>query len=50
MHTPARPRFVPPPYQDSAESGRLILRDGTTAHVVALSVVSGDDARRSFLA
>src|SRR5262249_3131933 len=28
-----RPRFVPPPYQDSAEAGRLILRDGTTAHI-----------------
>jgi acetyl coenzyme A synthetase (ADP forming)-like protein len=28
-----KPRFVPPPYQDAAESGRLILRDGTTAHV-----------------
>src|SRR5436190_21202509 len=28
-----RPRFVPPPYQDSAGTGRLILRDGTTAHV-----------------
>jgi acetyl coenzyme A synthetase (ADP forming)-like protein len=28
-----RPRFLPPPYQDSAESGRLILRDGTTARV-----------------
>lgn len=28
-----RPRYLPPPYQDSVESGRLILRDGTTAHV-----------------
>ena len=27
------PRYVPVPYQDSAESGRLILRDGTTATV-----------------
>jgi acyl-CoA synthetase (NDP forming) len=27
------PRFVPVPYQDSAEAGRLILRDGTTANV-----------------
>jgi acetyl coenzyme A synthetase (ADP forming)-like protein len=33
MKLPVRPRFVPPPYQDSAESGRLILRDGTTASV-----------------
>ncbi len=29
--TSARPRFVPVPFQDSVESGRLILRDGTTA-------------------
>ncbi|HEX2928402.1 MAG TPA: GNAT family N-acetyltransferase, partial [Candidatus Binatia bacterium] len=28
-----RPRYLPAPYQDSAESGRLILRDGTTATV-----------------
>ena len=32
MRGPIRPRFVPPPYQDS-ESGRLVLRDGSTAHV-----------------
>ena len=31
--TPVRPLYVPPPYQDSAESGRLILRDGTTAAI-----------------
>lgn len=37
---PARPLYVPPPYQDSAESGRLILRDGTTATVY---VASADD-------
>src|SRR5262245_50526494 len=30
---PVRPRFVPPPYQDAPESGRLILRDGSTAQV-----------------
>ncbi|MCS6852973.1 MAG: GNAT family N-acetyltransferase [Gemmataceae bacterium] len=28
-----QPRFVPPPYQDRLESGRLILRDGTTAEL-----------------
>ena len=33
MPNPVRPRFVPPPYQDSAEAGRLILRDGSTAQV-----------------
>jgi acetyl coenzyme A synthetase (ADP forming)-like protein len=27
------PRYVPPPYQDAMEAGRLILRDGSTAHV-----------------
>ena len=30
---PIPSRFVPAPYQDSAESGRLILRDGSTAFV-----------------
>jgi acetyl coenzyme A synthetase (ADP forming)-like protein len=28
-----RPRYLPPPLQDSAESGRLILRDGSTAQL-----------------
>ena len=28
-----RPLYLPPPYQDSAESGRVILRDGTTASI-----------------
>src|SRR6185503_18986194 len=27
------PRYLPVPYQDSAEAGRLILRDGSTATV-----------------
>jgi hypothetical protein len=30
---PVRPRYVPPPYQDAAEAGQLILRDGSTAQV-----------------
>ncbi len=30
---PTRPLYVPPPYQDSAERGRVILRDGTTATI-----------------
>ena len=38
---PTRPLYVPPPYQDSAERGRLILRDGTTATV---HVATPDDA------
>ncbi len=29
----ARPRYLPLPYQDAPESGRLILRDGSTATV-----------------
>jgi acetyl coenzyme A synthetase (ADP forming)-like protein len=33
MKTPIRPRYLPPPYQDTAEAGRLLLRDGTTAQV-----------------
>jgi acetyl coenzyme A synthetase (ADP forming)-like protein len=33
MQARVRPRFVAPPYQDSAEAGRLILRDGSTATV-----------------
>jgi acetyl coenzyme A synthetase (ADP forming)-like protein len=28
-----RPLFVPPPYQDALEAGRLILRDGSTAYI-----------------
>ena len=28
-----KPRFVPTPYQDSPRSGRLILRDGSTANI-----------------
>jgi len=33
MTLAVRPRFVPIPYQDATESGRLILRDGTTAQI-----------------
>src|SRR5262245_27277666 len=33
--------YIPAPYQDSAESGRVILRDGTTATVRVATV---DDA------
>jgi acetate---CoA ligase (ADP-forming) len=33
MADAARPRFVPPPFQDAAEQGRLILRDGSTATI-----------------
>jgi acetyl coenzyme A synthetase (ADP forming)-like protein len=33
MSVPVRPRYLPIPYQDSPESGRLILRDGSTAQI-----------------
>src|SRR6187399_324829 len=33
MLASVRPRFVPAPCQDSTDSGRLILRDGSTAHI-----------------
>ena len=44
-----RPLYWPAPYQDSAASGRLILRDGTTA---SIRVVRPDDrqALRGFFA
>ncbi len=48
MQTPAHPRFVPPPYQDSAESGRLILRDGTTAQIRTAQPEDRDAVRHFF--
>ena len=33
MPSAVQPRYIPPPYQDAAESGRLILRDGATANI-----------------
>lgn len=33
MASAVKPRFVPPPFQDAAEHGRLILRDGSTATI-----------------
>jgi acetyl coenzyme A synthetase (ADP forming)-like protein len=44
-----RPLYLPPPYQDSAESGRLILRDGTTA-TLRLSRNEDREPLRSFFA
>jgi acyl-CoA synthetase (NDP forming)/GNAT superfamily N-acetyltransferase len=45
--TTLRTLFLPPTYQDSAESGRLILRDGSTAFI--RPSVPGDlDALREF--
>ncbi len=42
-----RTLFLPPTYQDSAESGRLILRDGSTAFI-RLSEPADLDALREF--
>src|SRR5437867_10745201 len=33
MKTRSTPLYIPAPYQDSAESGRLILKDGSTATI-----------------
>jgi acetyl coenzyme A synthetase (ADP forming)-like protein len=49
MHTPVRPRYLPLPYQDAAESGRLILRDGTTAQI-RLATVDDCEAMQAFFA
>src|SRR5262245_52690849 len=46
---PARPLYVPTPYQDAAESGRLILRDGSTA-TIRLAGPGDREALRSFFA
>ena len=48
MHGPVRPRFVPPPDQESGTSGRLVLRDGTTAHVRAATPGDRDALARFF--
>jgi acetyl coenzyme A synthetase (ADP forming)-like protein len=48
MMTPVRPRYLPPPYQDAAESGRLILRDGTTAQIRPSRPEDGDALRAFF--
>lgn len=46
MHQ-VRPLYIPPPYQDSAESGRLILRDGTTA-MIRIAEPGDYEALRAF--
>jgi acetate---CoA ligase (ADP-forming) len=46
---PLRPLYVPQPYQDAADSGRLILRDGTTA-TIRLSMPDDREAMRDFFA
>ncbi len=44
-----RTLFLPPTYQDSAESGRLILRDGTTAFIRPAEPSDRDEMREFFL-
>jgi len=43
-----RPRFIPIPYQDSALSGRLILRDGTSAAIRPAQPSDKEQMRRFF--
>jgi acetyl coenzyme A synthetase (ADP forming)-like protein len=45
--THVRPLYLPPPYQDSAEAGRLILRDGSTA-TVRVAQAADAEALRAF--
>ena len=42
-----RPRYVPTPYQDAPQSGRLILRDGSTA-TIRLSQLDDHAAIKDF--
>jgi hypothetical protein len=44
-----RPLYWPAPYQDSVSSGRLILRDGTTANI-RVAQPEGREALRAFFA
>lgn len=44
---PVRPLYIPTPYQDAAESGRLILRDGSTA-TIRIGRREDRDALRAF--
>src|SRR5688572_32205101 len=37
------PLYIPAPYQDAAESGRLILRDGSTATIRVATVNDADE-------
>ncbi len=45
---PKQPHYVPPPYQDSATRGRLILRDGTTATIHVASPREAPDLAAFF--
>lgn len=45
---PVKPLYVPAPFQDSAEQGRLILRDGSMATVRPLKPEDRDELRAFF--
>jgi hypothetical protein len=45
--TSIRPRYIPLPSQDTPQSGRLILRDGTTA-AIQVGQPSDKDAMKKF--
>ncbi len=47
--TTARPRFLPIPHQDSTETGRLILRDGSSA-ILQVAGPGDKEAMASFFA
>ena len=42
-----RPRYIPTPYQDASQAGRLILRDGSTA-TIRVSQAGDKDAMKDF--
>jgi acetyl coenzyme A synthetase (ADP forming)-like protein len=48
MQSLLRSRVVPPPYQDAAESGRVILRDGATAQIRPAEPADQDALTRFF--
>lgn len=45
--TKVHPLYLPPPYQDSAESGGVILRDGTTA-MIRVAMPEDREALKAF--
>src|SRR6185436_901126 len=43
----AHPLYIPAPYQDSAEQGRLLLRDGSTA-TIRVATLADEEALAEF--
>jgi acetyl coenzyme A synthetase (ADP forming)-like protein len=48
MPQTVHPRYVPPPYQDATERGRLILRDGSMAEIRVAQPEDQNDLRAFF--